>query len=124
MIRPFFVMAASLLAVSAHAQATWTLSAQPTVSIGNDGTPATEFSRIEQVMRLSGGRTAVVNAATNDIRIFGARGEHLKTFGRTGAGPGEFRALMFAGRSGDTAFLYDRSLKRIIVAHLGDEPRV
>lgn len=124
MVTRFIVLAFAIPAVAGKAQATWTLSSQPTVSIGNDGTPVTEFNRIEQVMRLSGGRTAVVNSATNDIRIFGPQGQHLKTFGRTGAGPGEFRGLMYAGRSGDTAFLYDRSLRRIVIGHLGDDPHV
>jgi hypothetical protein len=123
MIRSVIALACAIPA-AAQAQATWTLSPQPIVSIGNDGTPATEFSRILGVMRLSDGRIAVVNSATSDVRIFGARGEHLKTFGRAGAGPGEFQGMQFAGRSGDTAFFYDYSLKRITVAALTAEPHV
>jgi hypothetical protein len=124
MLRYTVVVASAVAIGSAGAQATWTLSAQPLVSIGGEGTPATEFSRVEGIMRLSGGRVAVVNGATSEIRIFGPGGELLKTFGRKGEGPGEFRGLTSVGRSGDTAFFYDYNLKRITIAHLGAEPRV
>ena len=124
MNRYVIVLANAFAVGSANGQAAWTLSAQPIVSIGGDGTPATEFSRIDGVLRLSGGRVAVINSSTNDIRIFTATGEHLKSLGRTGSGPGEFRGLSYAGRSGDTAFLYDHNLKRITIALLGADPRV
>lgn len=124
MLRYAVVVASAAAVGSAGAQATWTLSPQPVVSIGGEGTPATEFSQIGGIMRLSGGRVAIVNGATSEIRIFGPGGAHLKTFGRKGEGPGEFRGLTYAGHSGDTAFLYDYNLKRITIAHLGAEPRV
>lgn len=121
----YAIVLASVVAVaSADAQATWTLSSQPVVSIGGDGTPATEFSRIAAVARLTGGRTAVLNESTNEIRVFGPRGEPLRTFGRTGSGPGEFRGMTYVGRSADTLFVFDFSLQRITAAHFGDEPRV
>ena len=123
MIRPFVILAFAIPSVTASAQATWALSSQPSVSIGGDGTAATEFSNIQSVMRLSGGRIAVVNGSTKETRIFDARGQHLKTFGRSGEGPGEFRGLTAAGHSGDTAFYYDYSLKRITVAVLDADPR-
>ena len=124
MNRYVIVFAGAVAVRSAEAQATWRLSSQPVVSIGDDGAPATEFSRIGGVARLSGGRTAVLNEATNEIRVFGPRGEPLKTFGRTGSGPGEFRGMTYVGRSGDTLFVFDFSLQRITVAHFGDDPRV
>ncbi len=103
---------------------TWTLSAAPTLTIEDDGTPATQFVRIVGVARLSNGSIAVANRGTNDIRIFDARGRHVTTFGRTGEGPGEFRRLEWIGRSGDTAWFYDSGLRRTTAVSLGVEPKL
>jgi hypothetical protein len=113
------------LLVAAQVQAgisTWTLSPTPTVTIEDDGTPATQFVRVIGVTRLSDGSIAIANRGTNDIRIFDARGRHLATFGRTGEGPGEFRRLELIGRSGDTAWFYDSGLQRITAVLLGAKP--
>lgn len=115
------------LAFGAQVQAgipAWTLSPTPTVTIEDDGTPAKEFVRIVGVARLSGGRIAVANRGTNDIRIFDARGRHLTTFGRTGEGPGEFRRIEFVSRSGDTTWFYDSGLRRTTAVLIGAEPKL
>ena len=91
----------------------WTLSPSPTLTIEDDGTPATQFVRIVGVARLSNGNIAVANRGTNDIRIFDARGRHVATFGRTGEGPGEFRRLDWVGRSGDTLWFFDSGVMRV-----------
>jgi hypothetical protein len=92
---------------------TWTLSPTPTLTIEDDGTPATQFVRIVGVARLSNGSIAVANRGTNDIRVFDARGRHVATFGRTGEGPGEFRRLDWVGRSGDTLWFFDSGVMRV-----------
>ena len=102
----------------------WTLSPTPTLTIEDDGTPATQFVRIMGVARLSNGHIAVANRGTNDIRIFDARAKHVTTFGRTGDGPGEFRRLEWIGRSGDTAWFYDSGLQRITWVLLGTKPEL
>ena len=115
------------LAFSAQVQAgipAWTLSPTPTVTIEDDGTPAREFVRIVGVARLSGGRIAVANRGTNDIRVFDAQGRHLATFGRTGGGPGEFRRLEMIGRSGDTVWFHDSGLERVSAVVLGQKPEL
>ena len=119
----------SLLGIAFAAQLqggipSWTLSATPTLTIEDDGTPATQFVRIMGVARLSNGHIAVANRGTNDIRIFDARARHVTTFGRTGEGPGEFRRLEMIGRSGDTAWLYDSGLQRITAVLLGAKPEL
>jgi hypothetical protein len=113
------------LAFAAQLQAgipSWSLSPTPTLAIEDDGTPATQFVRVMGVARLSSGAIAIVNRGTNDIRIFDARGRHVTTIGRTGAGPGEFRRIEMIGRSGDTAWFYDSGLQRISTILLGATP--
>ena len=84
----------AVIAPSAAARAqrgnipTWPLSGAPVVAIGGDGTPATEFLRIRATFRLRDGLIAVVNTGSNEIRVFDAQGKHVRTFGRTGRGPG------------------------------------
>lgn len=103
---------------------TWSLSATPSVTIADDGTPATQFVRVMGVMRLSTGHIAVINRGTNDVRIFDARGKYVATFGRTGEGPGEFRRIELAGRSGDTAYFYDSGVQRTTTVLLGARPEL
>ena len=103
----------------------WTLSPAPTLTIQDDGTPATQFESITGVGRLSNGGIAIANrGGTNDIRIFDARGRHVATFGRTGSGPGEFRRLEWIAQSGDTAWLYDSGLQRVTSVLLAGTPRL
>jgi len=91
----------------------WTLAKQPTLSLGGGDSPEKDFLRVSGVFRLSTNRIAVVNAATNEIRFFNSDGKLVRTFGRTGGGPGEFRQIAWAGRAGDTLFVSDHSLRRI-----------
>jgi hypothetical protein len=100
----------------------WSVSPTPTLTVEDDGTPATQFVRVMGVARLSSGGIAIANRGTNDIRIFDARGRHVTTFGRTGDGPGEFRRIDWIGRSGDTAWFYDFGHQRISAVLLGAKP--
>lgn len=68
----------------------WTLSPTPLLEIKPSGTPATTFSRIASVHRLSDGRIVVAERASLQLRYFGADGTHLRTVGQKGQGPGEF----------------------------------
>lgn len=113
-----------LLATVAQVQGVpvWTVSAQPNLVIDDDGTPAREFAQIEGAFRLNDGRIAVINGGTNDVRIFDPAGRHLTSFGRSGAGPGEFRQITVAARSRDSVWLYDPRLKRVTAVHLGPTP--
>ncbi|MDE2974963.1 MAG: hypothetical protein OXU64_09645 [Gemmatimonadota bacterium] len=51
------------------------------------------FGRIASVARDERGNLVVADRAAGEIRIFGADGSHLRSFGGRGEGPGEFRAL-------------------------------
>src|SRR5688572_12056606 len=110
------------LAPTAQAQASipvWTLSPAPTLTIQDDGTPATQIESIMGVGRLWDGGIVIANrGGTNDIRIFDARVSHVATFGRTGEGPGEFRRIEWMGQAGDPAWIYDSGLQRMTAVHL------
>jgi hypothetical protein len=116
------------LALTVQAQASipvWTLTPAPTLTIQDDGTPATQFESIMGVVRLSNGGIAIANrGGTNDIRIFDARGRSIASFGRTGEGPGEFRRIDWMGQAGDTAWIYDSGLQRISAILLATKPEL
>jgi hypothetical protein len=94
-------------AAAQDAPATWRLSPRPTLTIGSEGNPRTEFLRIGTVMRLPGGEILVPNRATSEIRVFDRAGRYLRAIGRAGAGPGEFQNLDLVGRAGDTLLIAD-----------------
>ena len=102
----------------------WRLGATPVLSIGGEGSPATEFLRIAGVHRTTTGLVAVVNAGSSEIRVFDASGRALGAFGREGAGPGEFQRMISAGRVGDTLNLYDRSQQRLTRVLLAPTPEL
>lgn len=102
----------------------WRLDAAPTLTIGGEGAPGTEFYRIRRAWRLPSGAVAVANGDSIEIRIFDARGALTQTFGRTGAGPGEFQSIDWVGAWGDTAVVYDRRSRRLTRILLSGRPRV
>lgn len=89
-------------------------AATPLLDLGvADGEDPLIFSGIVGAVRLSDGRIVVANGATSELRFFGPDGAHLATVGRSGEGPGEFRALAWLGTApGDTLLVYDARLRR------------
>ena len=75
-----------------RSDATCTLGDEPIFRVGNDESDEAQwFSTIRGVGRLSDGSVAVIDDASAEIRIFDAAGRHLRSMGRHGEGPGEFR---------------------------------
>ena len=71
-----------------------TLGDEPTFRVGQDESDeATWFSTIRGVRRLSDGAVAVVDRSSAEIRIFDADGRHVRSMGRRGEGPAEFRSV-------------------------------
>lgn len=96
---------------------TWTVVDSPLVDIGGgSGAGPTEFDAIATVLRLRDGRLAVANRGSSEIRLFDAQGAHLRSVGRAGSGPGEFRSLvgMWVG-PGDSVLAVDILLRRLSV---------
>jgi hypothetical protein len=70
------------------------LSPEPDLIIGREGgEPEYEFFRIAGVTRLADGSIVVANAGTAQLRFFDSDGRFLKSIGRRGTGPGEFRNM-------------------------------
>lgn len=94
----------------------WQVDRQPMLEIGSSGGAASGLFKVTEAVRLEDGRIVVVNAGSNDLRIFGPDGQHLRTIGREGDGPGEFRSLFWAGRlRGDSIVAWDAALQRLSV---------
>jgi len=87
---------------SAKPRATWSLSAQPLLEIGATDDAASEFTAVRGVVRLADGRVAVANGGSNEIRLFSREGQFLRSLGRPGSGPGEFRRIIRLLQRGDT----------------------
>lgn len=74
----------------------------PIVSIGQlDGPDEYTLFKITDAVLLKDEAIAVSEKASNTLRLYDAQGTHIKTFGGTGGGPGEFQVLhrVFAYRS-------------------------
>ena len=69
----------------------WRIGAEPSLDIGGgDSADAYLLHRVITSEVLPGGRVAVANTGTAEVRIFDSAGRHLSTVGRRGQGPGEF----------------------------------
>lgn len=86
---------ASLLGVALSTEALgaqgarWTL--KETLRIGGTESGPSSFNAIRAIDVDSKGRILVMDRQTQDIRMFGADGKHIRTIGRQGAGPGEMK---------------------------------
>ena len=71
----------------------WRIGESAAVSIGTEeGDPGEMFFDVRDAARLADGRIVVANAGTSELRVFGADGAYLETWGGQGDGPGEFSA--------------------------------
>lgn len=93
----------------------WRVAGDPLVRIGRvEGDPAYLFSDVLGAVRLDDGTMVVGDFGTQEVRIFGPDGEHLRTTGGRGEGPGEFSGMSAMGRGyGRTAWIFDFSLRRL-----------
>lgn len=95
----------------------WTVVDNPLVDIGGrTDSAAYELDQVRGPVRLSDGRLALANSTNNEIRVFDSAGRHLRSMGRVGSGPGEFRGIagIWLG-SGDSVLVADIMLRRITV---------
>jgi hypothetical protein len=95
-----------LAVADASAQATWVVDQTPILDIAGstaDGTVV--FGYPAGGMRLSTGELLIADRVENNIRVFDATGKLIRTVGRAGQGPGEFRAILWAGRCGPDSLL-------------------
>lgn len=76
-----------------------------------EGAPEYEFGRISGLAVLSDRRIVVADALGHHLRFFSPDGDHERTVGREGQGPGEFGsgALWLTVGPGDTLLVLDRA---------------
>ncbi len=96
-----------LLFVSdAEAQATWVVDRTPILDVPGVSTTGTvTFGYAAGGMRLADGGLLIADRAENSIRVLDATGKLVRSVGRAGEGPGEFRSMIWAGRCGPDSLL-------------------
>jgi hypothetical protein len=81
--------------------------------IGSFNDPETAFSDIEAISVSSTGTVFVAQARDNEIAVFDRFGTRLRTIGREGEGPGEFRGIRSLGVKQDTLWVSDSRNNRV-----------
>lgn len=95
---------------------TWTVAAEPTLTIGQlDGEAAYLFGSIGAAVLLPAGGVAIADAQANEVRVFDADGAWTRTLGRAGNGPLEFARVgdMWV-RDGDRVAVGDDRHRKVI----------
>jgi hypothetical protein len=94
----------------------WKVGAHPTTTIGvDDGPEEYQLSGVTGVLRLADGTLVVGNRLSGEIHYYSPRGQHLRTIGRKGGGPGEFRLIDWMGQRGDSVLVWDPFSSRLTV---------
>jgi hypothetical protein len=127
--------AAAAFAPPAQSQATSTESAQLPLwcaagsAIARIGSAAggegQDLGGVVGAHRLVDGRLVIANAGSFELRFFDARGRLVRSVGRRGDGPGEFRQLtLLRSFSGDSLFTFDgRQLRASVFGPDGELSR-
>ena len=103
------------LARGADGQATWRVDSTPYLDIAataRDGQVI--IGDLGGAVRHNDGSIIVADKSSWNVRHFDGNGRLLRTSGREGDGPGEFRGLSWIGRCGtDTSFVWDLRHRRM-----------
>ncbi len=93
----------------ALAQSKWSVDPIPIMDIGGVSPKGDVLIALPSgATRLPDGTIVVADRHSWSIRYFDSRGQLIRTAGRQGDGPGEFRGLSWLGRcAGDTTFVWD-----------------
>lgn len=104
----------------------WLVETEPALIIGiEDGGEEYEFQAIVDAERMDDGSIVVADAIAAELRVFDAAGRFVRTIGRQGEGPGEFRNLGAVWQYHDSIAAWDRSLRRLTLFDaLGNVGRV
>lgn len=95
----------------------WVVEGQALLDLARSGQETVhEFFGATDATRLADGTLVVADDGTDEIRLFTPAGVHIKTLGRAGDGPGEFRRLsQVIALPGDSILAYDYWQTRITV---------
>jgi len=92
----------------------WKLASTPLSVIGEaDGAPAYQLGHVWDAVVISDTVVVIADRGTRQVRYFSTRGNHLRTVGGTGDGPGEFRWIDWMGERGDTVVVWDSFAARV-----------
>ena len=111
------VIAAAIPTVDASAQSDWRIDTKPALDISSSAAGGKVlFSRISGATRLSDGTIVIADADDKVLHFLDATGKPVRSAGREGSGPGEFRNVTWFGRcSGDSLHVWDMLQRRMAV---------
>jgi hypothetical protein len=95
----------------------WRVPDSPVLEIGvSEGAAEYQLDNVRSALRLADGRIVVANAGTHEIRFYDRAGRFIRSVGREGAGPGEFRSITWLRRfATDSLAVFDRRSLRITI---------
>jgi hypothetical protein len=105
------VTAALTMQRAASPRELWTVRKEN--RIGSVDDPDQALTAPGAVFLAPNGMVYVTQPADLNIRGFDTTGHPVRTIGRSGEGPGEFRMLLSAGFVGDTLYVADQTLRRL-----------
>jgi hypothetical protein len=103
------VVAAFVCASTAGAQQQWTVDATPLADVrGMNDAGAVVFGMAHWATRLRNGTLVVADGFAPALHFIDAAGKLVKSVGRAGQGPGDFRAVLWVGQCArDSVFAWD-----------------
>lgn len=91
----------------AGAQAEWAVSSKPILDVpGVDANGNEVFQNLAGAVRLSNGNLILADKGSTSIRLVDASGKLIKSVGRQGSGPGEYRLIAAASPCGDSLMVW------------------
>lgn len=104
MLRSMIIILCCAVPLGAQAPAVWRVEAKPVMATaGADATEEAELLNVRGAIRLASGHVVVANGKPVGLKVFAPNGSFLRTIGRSGGGPGEFRHAVDVYRwPGDT----------------------
>ena len=111
------MMASVVPTLDAVAQSDWRIDAKSVLDISSNAAGGKIlFSRVSGATRLSDGTIVIADGDDKVLHFFDATGKPLRSAGREGSGPGEFRNVTWLGRcSGDSLHVWDMLQRRMAV---------
>jgi hypothetical protein len=93
----------------------WSVDPEPYLTIGTaTGDPEYELYNVTGAVRLPDGQIAVLNSGSHEIRFYDGNGQHLRSVGGEGGGPGKFQnPYDLYSLAGDSVVVYDVLQRRL-----------
>jgi hypothetical protein len=118
---PILVLAcAPVVALAQSSNATWSVSPQPLLRIGDESSPTAIFKGASAV-RTEMQEIVVLDDASGELRLFSSKGTFVKLLARRGSGPGELEGPASISTDGDSIFVIEnnRRLLQVFAPRVG-----